>query len=156
MKTACEPDNFRIAVWFVDNKEKFSDEQERHNWVIKYDVTKSDFTPDGEWHEVSLPLKYFGYRGSEDPPYSYSENHFTWSKIREIRITNEDFSSMNGVTLLIDDVILTGPENKYWKPSDPNPDPDPDPDPTPNPDPTPGPVDDAQGSIDDFEVLPQY
>lgn len=160
LKTACEPDNFRIAVWFVDNKEKFSDEQERHNWVIKYDVTKSDFTPDGEWHEVSLPLKYFGYRGSEDPPYSYSENHFTWSKIREIRITNEDFSSMNGVTLLIDDVILTGPENKYWKPSDPNPNPDPDPNPDPNPnpdpDPTPGPVDDAQGSIDDFEVLPQY
>ena len=63
---------------------------------------------------------------------------------------------MNGVTLLIDDVILTGPENKYWKPSDPNPDPDPAPDPDPDPDPTPGPVDDAQGSIDDFEVLPQY
>ena len=65
---------------------------------------------------------------------------------------------MNGVTLLIDDVILTGPENKYWKPSnpDPNPNPDPDPNPNPDPDPTPGPVDDAQGSIDDFEVLPQY
>lgn len=73
---------------------------------------------------------------------------------------------MNGVTLLIDDVILTGPENKYWKPSDPNPDPNPnpnpdpdpnpDPNPNPDPDPTPGPVDDAQGSIDDFEVLPQY
>ena len=64
---------------------------------------------------------------------------------------------MNGVSLLIDDVILTGPENKYWKPSDPNPDPDPDPDPdpTPGPDPTTAPVDDAQGSIDDVEVLPQ-
>ena len=72
-------------------------------------MTKSDFTPDGEWHEVSLPLKYFGYRGSEDPPYSYSENHFTWSKIREIRITNEDFSSMNGVTLLIPDFVIASP-----------------------------------------------
>lgn len=149
LKASCEPDKFKMAVWFVDNKDKFSDEQARHNWVIKYDLTKSDFTPDGEWHEVSLPLKYFGYRGSEDPPHSSSKDYFTWSKIKEIRITNEDFSSMTGVTILIDDVILTGPENKYWTPSEPDPDPTPD----PNPDPTPGP--EVQGTINDYEVLPQ-
>lgn len=137
------PSSFNLQLWAIDNKDAFDVVEEKHNWVSLYNITSSDVKLDGEWQNVSIPLKYFGFRGSEDPPYVSSEKYFSWSKIKQIRFTNCDNLSYLDCMLYFDEVMITGPKNEYWKPEPETPD--------------PGGLEknNLNGKIDDLTVLPE-
>lgn len=152
------------SIWCVNNKDSFTDPAEQHNWVMRYGVTAANAKPDGEWHEVKIPLKDFDYRSCEcGKPYTPSEGHFTWAKMKEIEFGTFDSDASAGAVFYLDEVVIMGPLDPNWKPGgedpdpdpkpepDPDPKPDPDPDPKPDPDPTPG---QNSGMINDLNILP--
>lgn len=141
-------------IWCVNNKDSFSDPAEQHDWVMRYGVTAANAKPDGEWHEVKIPLKDFEYRNCEcGNPYIPSEGHFTWAKMKNIHFGTMFSDASAGAVFYLDEVVIMGPLDPNWKPGgeDPDPDPKPDPDPDPEPEPTPG---QNSGMINDLNILP--
>lgn len=110
------PQQFTFGIWFLNNKNEFDMPAAQHNWVKYYWVSAADFTADGQWHNVSIPIKYFDFRNAEDAEVS-SKDYFDWSKIMEIEFCSFDNENIAGEEIFLDDVVITGPKNEGWEPA---------------------------------------
>lgn len=109
-----KPQNLSFGIWFINNKDSFEKPEQQHNWVKQYRVTAADVTADGQWHQVSIPIKYFSFRSAEDVPDISSEQYFTWSKMKEIDFCSFEDGSNAGNVFYLDDIVITGPKNREW------------------------------------------
>lgn len=115
-----DAEKLNFGIWFVNNKEKFTKEEDKHNWVKQYGFTKNNALPDGEWHDVRIPLSEFTCRMAEDANIE-SEGHFTWQKMKEIQFSTFFSETCAGVDFYLDDVRIVGPTVEG--PIDPEPEP---------------------------------
>lgn len=122
-----KPQSLNFGIWFINNKDGFQEAGQQHNWVKQYRVTASDADADGQWHQVSIPIKYFSFRNAEDNPELSSDQYFSWSKVKEITFCSFEDGSNAGNVFYLDDILITGPANE--NPAGPDPDPDPEPGP---------------------------
>ncbi|MGA9294308.1 MAG: T9SS type A sorting domain-containing protein [Ignavibacteriaceae bacterium] len=94
-----------IDIRFIDAKENESD----HPWRRRYVIDSTNFTYDGFWKHIRIPLNDFKEQGAWDNNTWYNpENKFDWSKTDRFEIDSE-YGEMGSSELWFDNIKITDP-----------------------------------------------
>jgi endoglucanase len=92
-----------VVLRFVDTK---TTDPKDHPWRMDYKLASTaNALFDGEWHQVTIPLKSFNDVGSWDNAWFNSENKFDWKAVDKFQIVAENMA-LTGKEFWFDNIEL--------------------------------------------------
>jgi len=93
-----------IALRFLDTK---TSDPKDHPWRKDYTINTSVVKFDGQWHQVTIPLKKFVDIGSWDGAWFNPTNSFDWKAVDRFQIVSENMA-LTGKKFWFDDIRVNG------------------------------------------------